>query len=357
MQTKMRSVIPLKVGEGVYLKTFSNLNRWGDYSATVVDVDDKHFWTIQEYAATPVGSGDGSGRWGTWWGNIQVAIPFNDNFGSALSISGSSGFATSTVLRASIKINEPAHAGVRLGSIWFTWTAPASGAVTFNTLQSAAALDTVLAVYTGTTITNLTEVGQSRHPTTSFILHRAPSGSAVFVATNNVTYRIAVLGHPNDYGETHLTWNQSVMVYFVKHPFPATNEVIHGYERTLTGYAIGEPVTGATSTNYTIISMTSADEGSYVMVASNSSGPVSSDATYVDYFAEGTQNLAEFGAYWTNNVFNLPLQHVQGYEYIVYGSTNLTDWVPVQTNVVPWTFTNAYSTNYYHRFFKTEFIP
>jgi len=44
-------------------------NRWGDFSATMVDpVDDLTFWTIQEYAAAPT---EGYlGRWGTWWAQI-----------------------------------------------------------------------------------------------------------------------------------------------------------------------------------------------------------------------------------------------------------------------------------------------
>jgi hypothetical protein len=68
----MRDPVTLKQGEGNYYKTFGGLrNRWGDYSAAQVDPsDDRSFWTIQEYAGTPVGSGDGSGRWSTWWGKI-----------------------------------------------------------------------------------------------------------------------------------------------------------------------------------------------------------------------------------------------------------------------------------------------
>jgi Carboxypeptidase regulatory-like domain/Domain of unknown function (DUF4214) len=65
----------LKAGEGYYEKRFGGAsNRWGDYSTTVVDpVNDADLWTSQEYAATPVGNGDGSGRWGTWWGQIVVS--------------------------------------------------------------------------------------------------------------------------------------------------------------------------------------------------------------------------------------------------------------------------------------------
>lgn len=89
----------LKAGEGPYLSTsgFSGLNRWGDYSATVVDpVNDADLWTIQEYAATNVGTGleEGDGRWGTWWGKIKVELPANDAFNAAQTISGSQGSTT-----------------------------------------------------------------------------------------------------------------------------------------------------------------------------------------------------------------------------------------------------------------------
>lgn len=59
----------IKAGEASYYKTYSGTkNRWGDYSATVVDpVNDTDFWTIQEYAWT---LGGGYDRWSTWWVKI-----------------------------------------------------------------------------------------------------------------------------------------------------------------------------------------------------------------------------------------------------------------------------------------------
>jgi hypothetical protein len=68
----------LKAGEGPYYATASGINRWGDFSATVVDpVNDFSFWTIQEYAGVPVGNqtSSSSGRWGTWWGRIDLVGP------------------------------------------------------------------------------------------------------------------------------------------------------------------------------------------------------------------------------------------------------------------------------------------
>src|SRR5438552_15038314 len=73
----LQSDAVLKDGLGPYYKigAVSQKNRWGDYSSTVVDpANDLDMWTIQEYAATPLGTGatDGDGRWGTWWGRVAA---------------------------------------------------------------------------------------------------------------------------------------------------------------------------------------------------------------------------------------------------------------------------------------------
>jgi len=46
-------------------------NRWGDFSRTWTDpVDDLTFWTIQEYAVTPVHGT--TGQFGTWWAEVTA---------------------------------------------------------------------------------------------------------------------------------------------------------------------------------------------------------------------------------------------------------------------------------------------
>ena len=57
----------LKSGEAPYFETGTgNDNRWGDFSATVVDpTDNLTFWTLQEYAQT-------DDQWGTWWGSFRI---------------------------------------------------------------------------------------------------------------------------------------------------------------------------------------------------------------------------------------------------------------------------------------------
>jgi hypothetical protein len=64
----MRKGEVLKSGEGYYVQLTRGLNRWGDYSSTLVDpVNDTDFWTLQEYAAGV----DSRTGWGTWWGLVR----------------------------------------------------------------------------------------------------------------------------------------------------------------------------------------------------------------------------------------------------------------------------------------------
>ena len=72
-QNSVSQITTIKLGEAIYRKDFGHGRiRWGDYSATVVDPSDgTTFWTIQEYAATPVSGGTtNDDRWGTWWAKI-----------------------------------------------------------------------------------------------------------------------------------------------------------------------------------------------------------------------------------------------------------------------------------------------
>ncbi len=67
-----------KDGLAPYYKTFGGgRNRWGDYSATMLDPVNSHdFWILQEYAELPSG-GD---RWGTQWAYLKVAFEPEPDF-------------------------------------------------------------------------------------------------------------------------------------------------------------------------------------------------------------------------------------------------------------------------------------
>ena len=88
------------------------------------------------------------------------AQPTNDNFANATIISNVSGTISGSNVGATAEAGEPDHAadpGGPYASIWYQWTSPITGTMTFNTEGSVdttfgGQLDTVMAVYTGNSV-------------------------------------------------------------------------------------------------------------------------------------------------------------------------------------------------------------
>ncbi len=79
----MQTEVVYKEGLAPYFKNFGGSRcRWGDYSNTCLDPATGKFWTIQEYAAPRVGSGDNASRWGTWWAEVSPEASNAVFFGS-----------------------------------------------------------------------------------------------------------------------------------------------------------------------------------------------------------------------------------------------------------------------------------
>ena len=123
-------------------------------------------------------------------------------FASRASISGASGRATGSNVGAGKEFGEPNHAGNSGGaSVWWTWTAPATGEATFNTQSSD--FDTLLAIYTGTSVSQLTLVGSNDDAS------GALQSEVSFVAQQGQTYQIAVDGYGGVTGAIVLNWSQA----------------------------------------------------------------------------------------------------------------------------------------------------
>lgn len=114
--------------------------------------------------------------------------PPNDNFAARASLTGSLVTLTASNEGATREPGEPAHAGDSGGaSVWWTWTAPATGPVTVNTDGSG--FDTLLAVYAGDTLDALSLVAEDDDGglgTRSLVN---------FVALAGTTYQLAVDGY------------------------------------------------------------------------------------------------------------------------------------------------------------------
>ena len=119
--------------------------------------------------------------------------PANDNFIAAQEIFGVWGSVTNNTTLATFEAGEPSHAGfVASKSIWYKWTAPQSGEVQLDTLSSA--VDTVLAVYTGSALGNLRQVAANDDLVPLYTSVIVPGGASAlkFNATLGKTYYFAV---------------------------------------------------------------------------------------------------------------------------------------------------------------------
>jgi hypothetical protein len=340
-------------------------NRWGDYTTSVVDpVNNRDFWTLGQFATnhSPSSPIQLRGRYGLKWANVLMPASSNDNFTNAITLSsGPTGTNSITMERLTREPGEPQHVSSDLVSAWYNWTPTNSGQVTFSLPASSGV---AIVVYTGSTVSALTLIAQSAGA--SLFAFR-PQHRATFTASSGTPYRIALVTTPDIRPRAFFQWHQPVAPIIVQQPDPPYHEVVDSFPFTLTAFASGNPlpalqwqrngvsISGATGTNYTVATMTTNHAGTYRLIATNSSGSVTSEISTVVYFPSGAWPLG--AGYWTNNLFNFPQEHVVGYQYIVFGTTNLVDWIALKTNTVPFTFTDDFATNYPYRFYRTEFKP
>jgi hypothetical protein len=138
----------------------------------------------------------------------QVAPPANDNFANRIVLTGSSAQGTSSTTSASSEVNEPVHWTPSAGkSVWWSWTAPATGAVIVDTAGSN--FDTVLAVYTGSSLGSLVLRASDDIDTIG-----SHTSSVAFFAIAGTTYQIAVDGWNTATGNVTLNLSQGTPVAF-----------------------------------------------------------------------------------------------------------------------------------------------
>ena len=144
---------------------------------------------------------------------IQVSIsignpnspPLNDNFASSQALLGGFSSVVGTTVNATKEAGEPNHAGNAGGhSIWYNWTAPSTKSVTIDTLSSS--FNTLLAVYTGSSVSSLSPVASNDDVTPGSLLQ----SRVTFNATAGVNYMIAVDGFNGAIGSVVLTLNQTI---------------------------------------------------------------------------------------------------------------------------------------------------
>lgn len=167
------------------------------------------------------------------WGLVAgaaAALPANDNFANATVLTGGFGSTNGDNSFASAERGEPAHAGFTANaSLWYQWRAPADGEMTMDTLSTADPsgqlyLDTVLAVYTGSDVSHLTQVAANddqfpiqmekvtgldpNNNYGGYSLNLFPTGPSLvrFTAVSNTVYYVALDSKPGYRGNLAFNW-------------------------------------------------------------------------------------------------------------------------------------------------------
>ncbi|HUG11881.1 MAG TPA: immunoglobulin domain-containing protein [Opitutaceae bacterium] len=137
-------------------------------------------------------------------GNINLSVtlggvrPANDDFENAATINSAGGTVNSSNINATRQGGEPEFAGDSgERSIWWAWTPTQSGNALIETTGSS--FDTLLGVFTGSSLTNLTLVGENDDA------GNVSTSSVVIPVTSGTTYRIAVDGWGGATGSVSLS--------------------------------------------------------------------------------------------------------------------------------------------------------
>ncbi len=181
-------------------------------------------------------------------GSASAAPPPNDDFADATELLGGSPVSVGTTVEATVQAGEPNHAGDSGGtSVWYRWTPARSGLIR---LSCDSSFETLLAVYRGTSVGSLVEVGSDHSGT------QCASPDLEFRAAAGVEYRIAVDGAIGG-GEFILTLSNTS-------PVPENDDFAHAttiqsgasYANRGTtegaGRETGEPVHGGSQTGSSV---------------------------------------------------------------------------------------------------------
>ena len=247
--------------------------------------------------------------------------PANDNFANAQVIAGCSGSVDGSNFNSTKEAGEPTHvAGAGSRSVWYQWQAPSTGSVTITTAGST--YDTVLAVYTGTSVNalggtlvkNNDDVGGDPHDVTSTVTFPANAGTI---------YRIAVDGYDNggsggDMGAITLNWNQVGCV--VASPTIQLSASSYSVNESTTGASATITRSGDTSASATVDYFTSDNSGQTKCEPEPATGLASERCDY-----QTTVGTVTIPAGQTSVNISIPIVndvHVEGFETFSFSLRN-----------------------------------
>ena len=210
--------------------------------------------------------------------------PSNDDFAAANELPGDSGSIDGDNRYATLEPGEPEHGPYGSASVWYRWTAPSTGPATFELCDSY--FDTMVAVYTGSSVDGLTRVTQDDNDCPNEYGARVS-----FTAAAGQEYRIAVDGAYGDWGDLTLRWSRTILAPVNHGPPSILGRPIDGAQLSATTGQWGgtpplafgyqwlrcttnscQPISGANGATYLLTSSDVAYRLQVLVTASNAAG-------------------------------------------------------------------------------------
>ena len=139
----------------------------------------------------------------------ETAVRTNDNFADRKLLTGNNAIASGDNRTATGETGEPNIAGVSGNkSVWWAWTAPATGRFTFNTAGSS--FDTTLGVYTGSSVTALRLVAENDD---ADYFGGTLTSQVTINAVAGTQYQIQVNGYDSASGDITLRLNPAATTF------------------------------------------------------------------------------------------------------------------------------------------------
>jgi len=118
----------------------------------------------------------------------------------------------------------------------------------------------------------------------------------------------------------------------------------------------GNAIPNATTSTFTVTNAVAGQAGNYsVNVSSSEGGSTNSLPATLTVYATAAASLAA-PATASPGQFAVAVSGVPGYQYVVQASTDLTNWISLQTNVAPFNFVDANSGQFPRRFYRTFYL-
>ena len=205
-------------------------------------------------------------------------IPFSDNLSGVATASATNGLGSGSNVGATRETGEPSHVGKAGGkSVWYSWTATADGIATFSTRGSS--FDTLLAVYTGTIVSNLTAVAGDEDRGGFF------TSQISFNAKAGTNYLLAIDGFAGGSGDIVLNWSlDPTSVPFPRILSQPLSQAVFAGQNATFSVSVSSPTTntyqwyhacrqiaGATNVSLTISNVQERDVGEYTVLVVNAS--------------------------------------------------------------------------------------